>query len=59
MARRVSIAERVIHRVGAYRLRVLSSEIITVGGAGDRNDPGTLQQMETLSIRVSQSIECA
>ena len=35
-------AERVIHRVGAYRLRVLSSEIITVGGAGDRNDPGTL-----------------
>ena len=43
-------AERIVHSVGAYRLRVLSSRVIDAAGGGE--DSG-LQQAETLEVRIA------
>ena len=43
-------AERIIHTIGPYRLRVLSAEIIE-GGAGA--DAGGLWQVETLAVNIA------
>lgn len=42
-------AERVVHRIGPYRLRVLGSEVLQAGAGG----VDSLQQVETLSVRVA------
>ena len=42
-------AERMIHTVGSYRLRVISAEVIEGGASGD----AALQQVETLAVRLA------
>ena len=41
-------AERVMHKIGPYRLRVLSAQVIEAGAEGD-----ALQQVETLAVKLA------